>query len=370
MGVIGAYRKRKDETPMIKKGAVLILCAILILHLTACRSNPGPLSSQKAVDIMSPSQTAYDWPETPQEVYTLTVAVAIAKGTPSGQALLAIKEELEQRSNGAVTLDIFWESTLGGAPEIAESVTTGTVDIGLVSSAVISNYTHAIDVLSLPFIIENRQQFKAVLDNCFDEVTKGMDETIGIPLGLWEFGFRHLCTTEKEVLTVEDCARLTIRVMDGQVYKETFEALGCITSNIANSELTTAMQQGVVDGAEEPMATICNQQQYVFCDYVVMLGYNYSAGCPVLSAKTTERLPREVLDLLEQVFSEYRYYTIDEGERFEQKYINTCLENGMTVHYLSQEEMERFKETVMPVWEEYADLIGRDLIEQVVSLPY
>lgn len=118
------------------------------------------------------------------------------------------------------------------------------------------------------------------------------------------------------------------------------------------------------------MATICNQQQYVFCDYVVMLGYNYSAGCPVLSAKTTERLPREVLDLLEQVFSEYRYYTIDEGERFEQKYINTCLENGMTVHYLSQEEMERFKETVMPVWEEYADLIGRDLIEQVVSLPY
>ena len=83
---------------MIKKGAVLILCAILILHLTACRSDPGPLSSQKAVDIMSPSQTVYDWPETPQEVYTLTVAVAIAKGTPSGQALLAIKEELEQRT--------------------------------------------------------------------------------------------------------------------------------------------------------------------------------------------------------------------------------------------------------------------------------
>lgn len=370
MDNIDGRHMRGDELPMIKKGAALLVCAVLALHLTACGSGPEPLPPEKDVDILSPSQAAYDWPEDPEEIHSLTVAVAIAQNTPAGQALLTIKDELEQRSNGAVTLDIFWESTLGGAPEIAESIATGTVDIGLISSAVISNYTHAIDVLSLPFIIENRQQFKAVLDNCFDSVTAGMEETIGIPMGLWEFGFRHLCTVDQEVLTVEDCAGLTIRVMDGQVYKESFEALGCVTSNIANSELTTAMQQGVVDGAEEPMATLCNQQQYVFCDYVAMIGYNYSVGCPVLSTETAQRLPREVLDLLEQVFSEYRYYTIDEGERYEEEYVATCLENGMTVNYLPEEEMDRFREATMPVWEKYADMIGRDLIETVSSIPY
>lgn len=355
---------------MYKRGTAFILCAILILSLTACGGGPEVLPPDKAVDILAPSQTVYDWPENPEETYTLTVAVTIAKNTPAGQALLAIQDELAQRSNGAVTLDIFWESTLGGATEIAESLATGTLDIGLISSAVISNYTPAIDVLSLPFIIENREQFKAVLDNCFHDVTAGMEETIGVPLGLWEFGFRHLCTVEQEVLTVEDCAGLTIRVMDGQVYKESFEALGCITSNIANSELTTAMQQGVVDGAEEPMAMICNQQQYVFCDYVAMIGYNYSLGCPVLSTQTAQRLPREVLDLLEQVFGEYRYYTVDEGKRYEEEYVATCLENGMTVNYLPEEEMERFRAATLPVWEKYTDVIGRDLIEKVSSISY
>ena len=173
MDNIDGHHMRGDELPMIKKGAALLVCAVLALHLTACGSGPEPLPPEKDVDILSPSQAAYDWPEDPEEIHSLTVAVAIAQNTPAGQALLTIKDELEQRSNGAVTLDIFWESTLGGAPEIAESIATGTVDIGLISSAVISNYTHAIDVLSLPFIIENRQQFKAVLDNCFDSVYRG-----------------------------------------------------------------------------------------------------------------------------------------------------------------------------------------------------
>lgn len=361
----------------MKKLIALLLALVMCVGVLAgCSSgssenSQAPASEKPSADVADPSTApAEEWPENPSKVYSLSVGVTIAQNTPSGKALLAIKDELEKRSNGAVTLDIYWESTLGGASEIAEGVMTGSMDIGLVSSAIISNYTSAIDVLSLPFMIQNREHMKAVIDSCFDDITAGMEETIGIPLGIWEFGYRHLCTRDKEVKTLEDCAGLTIRVMDGQIYTATFNALGCIPTNVATSELVTALQQGMVDGVEEPFSMICGQQQYTFCKYVAMIGYNYSAGCPVMSAMTADSLPENVLALVEEVFHDYRYYTVDMGQGAEDDYIKTCEDAGMVINYLDAEELARFQEAVAPIWEEYADRIGSDLIEKVSTTAY
>ncbi len=352
------------------KLAALLLTLALALGLTACGSSkPAPSPSASEPASPAPTETV-QWPENPDKVYALTVGVTISQKTPSGQALLAIKDELEKRSNGAVTLDIYWESVMGGATEIAESVMTGTLDIALVSSAIISNYTPAIDVFSLPFIISEREQVKAVIDSYFDDVTAGMSDTIGIPLGIWEFGYRHLCTREKEVTKLEDCQGLNIRVMDGKIYTDTFNALGCIPQNIATSELVTALQQGVVDGVEEPFSMICGQQQYSFCKYVAMIGYNYSVGCPVLSSDTAAALPENVLALVKEVFHDYRYYTVDQGQTFENDYIALCKENGMTINYLEEAELARFQQAVSSIWDQYSDRIGAELIDKVANVAY
>ena len=358
----------------VKRAISLLVVLLFTVGLTACNSTKGqtsqpPVSEHSAMPTSSIAAEA-EWPETPEQVYALSVGVTIAQNTPSGQALLAIKDELESRSNGAVTLDIYWESTIGGATEIAESVMTGTLDIGLVSSAIISNYTPTIDVMSLPFIISNREQVKAIIDVCFDDVTAGMEDTIGIPLGIWEFGYRHLCTRDKEVKKLEDCQGLSIRVMDGQIYTATFNALGCIPQNIATSELVTALQQGVVDGVEEPFSMICGQQQYAFCKYVAMIGYNYSVGCPVMSTSTADRLPSQVVTLVKEVFHDYRYYTVEQGQGFEDDYIATCVENGMTINYLDDAELTRFQEAVASIWDEYADTIGAEVIDKVANISY
>lgn len=343
----------------------LLVCIAASLVLVSCGASPTGGSAHSAPPDAGGGSPI--WPAGPEEHYSLTVGVTVAPDTPCGQALLAIKEELEARSNGAVTLDIYWESTLGGASEIAESVMTGTMDIGVVSSAIISRYTPAIDVFSLPFIIADREHFKAVADQYFDGVTAGMEDTLGIPLALWEFGFLHLCTTEKEVRTPEDCAGLAIRVMDGQIYSETFHALGCIPSNLAASELVAALQQRVVDGAAEPLATLVNQQQYTVCESLTLLGYNYSIACPVMSNEAADALPSHVLGLVKEVFYEYRYYAVDLGQEYEDRYIDACRTNGMTVIELSEEELARFQEAVAPVVEQYADRIGRELIDKVSS---
>ena len=297
--------------------------------------------------------------------YVLRVATTIDKNTPSGQTLLAINEEIQERTNGQLKLDIFWQSTAGGTGEIAEGIRIGSVDIGLLSSAVISNYTTSIDVFSLPFIISDRDQFRTVIQEHYDDVTAGIRESLGVPLGIWENGYRHLCTKDRKVERVEDCRGLTIRVMDGQVYSETFKLLGCIPSNIATGEVVPALQQGTIDGAEEPIAMIANQQQYAFCKYVIMIGYNYSILCPVMSDHVNEKIPSELMDVLMDVFEEYRLYPTDLGEQYEKDCLQICEENGMEITYPTDEAMADFKEKVKPVWIKYEDTIGEDLIELV-----
>lgn len=373
-------RKEGIEMKNRRKMVALLLACAMTAGLCACGSKQDTTDKtdtsakeetvQNDADSEGGDADTSEWPENPDDVYELSVGVTIAQNTPSGEALLAIDEELRERSNGAVGLDIYWDSTLGGATELAEGVTTGTMDIALISSAVISNYTPSIDVLSLPFIINDRDQMKALIDNNFDEMTAGMDSTVGIPLGIWELGYRHLCTREKEVKTLEDCEGLTIRVMDGQVYTATFNALGCIPTNVATSELVTALQQGMVDGVEEPYSMIVGQQQYSFCKYVAMIGYNYSVACPVLSSITADTLPENVIALVEEVFNDYRFYTIDRGAEAEEEYIATCEDAGMTINYLDDDEMAKFRDAVAPIWEEYSDTIGKELIDTVANISY
>ena len=307
----------------------------------------------------------YVWPETPEKIYTLSVANTVAADTPCGLTLTKIDEVLRERSNGAVQLDIYWDGTLATVNEIGEGLATGTIDIGLVNSGVVSNYTPKIDVLSLPFIISGRDQMRAVTDQYFDEITEGIYETLGITLGLWEFGFRHLVTRDKEINTIEDMQGLNIRVLDGQLYAATFNALGCVPTSVPTTEIVTALQQGMLDGVEAPYTMIVAQQQYSFCKYLTLIGYNYSVGIPILSRDVAESLPEEVVDLIKDVFWEYRFYSRERWEEADEGYKQTCIDGGMIVKALSDEEMERFRDRVATVWEEYEDKIGKDLIEKV-----
>jgi len=337
----------------IKKIIPLLLTAVLLLSMTAFAETA--------------EEGAYEWPENPTETYELVTALTIAQDSPSGQALLAIDKQLREESNGAVGLDMFWESTLGSSIELGEAVSSGTVDIALITAAVISTYTSPIDVLSLPFIITNRDQAKTVVDLYFDDITEGIEETLGIPLGIWEFGYHHLFTRDKEVKTVEDMKGLTIRVMEGQLFASTFEALGAIPTNIALSELVTALQQGVVDGSELSLAAYVNQQQYTFCKYAALMGYNYSAGCPILSKDALDRYPQEVIDLVMKVFNDYKFFTIDSCAEYEERYLEKCKEEGVIITYFDEEEMDKFREAVQPVWDEYREKIGPELVDNVAN---
>lgn len=347
----------------MKRMTALLLALAMAFTLAACTgqetapSNPPADNTQGAQENTAPAA--------PGETYTLQVGTVVDENTCVGKTLVAINEELKERTDGRLELEFFWLSTLGGTTELCEGVSMGTVDIGILNSAVLSNYVQAIDILNYPYVFQSREQIQKAIDLYFDDITEGLDETLGIPLGIWELGWRELLNTKRTISTLEDFAGLTIRVQEGKTYYDTFNALGCIPTEVAVSELVTAMQQGVVDAHENPLATPVNQHHYEFAKHLTMTNHMWGNSLPVLSRTAAERLPEDLRSTLYEVFDEYRYYSLEVGVELEQQFLQTMIDNGVEVTYLSDEEMGRVIDATKATWGNY---YNQDLLNNIVAL--
>lgn len=354
----------------MKKMAALFLALVLVFSLVACSSSPtGGSTPVENTGSNGTDTSATNSPNSNNSdnstVYTLSVGTVVTDKTVTGKALEQIKATLYERSNGTIVLDIFYSSTLGGASELAEGLLLGTVDIGQVSAAVLSNYCPAIDILNLPYIFTDRAHAKAAIEMYGDEILEGVEETFGTPLGIFEQGWRHIMNTKRSITTLEDFKGLTVRVQEGQVYYDTYNALGCIPSTIAIGELVTALQQGVCDAEDTALATTVNQQHYEFCKYLTVTNHMFGTSVMILGNAAKEKLPEDKFNLLVEVFEEYKWLSMELGEEDDGALIQTLKDNGVEVSYLSPEETARIQEAVSSVWDSYSN---RELIDAIVDL--
>lgn len=356
----------------MKKLIAMLLCLAMMLGLASCGGPDDSTTPDDSAENTTASQTGNGsdssqdaFPENPTEVYTINLGTVTEVNTAIGQTCEKIKEELYERSNGAIVLDVFYSSTLGGTTELAEGLLLGTVDIAVLNAATLSNYCSNIDVLNLPYVFSNRENAIAAMDEYFDEITDGIDETLGTPLGIWELGWRQFCNTQHPVTKLEDFQGLTVRVQEGALYFDTFNALGCIPTNIAIGELVTAMQQGVCDAHENPLATVVNQRHYEFAKYLTMTNHIFGTSLPILSDAVRESLPESHLNLLLEVFDEYRWYSCEVGEELDNQFLATLEENGMEVAELSDSELTRIRDAVSGVWESYDN---QELLNNILAM--
>lgn len=357
---------------MKKKLLALLLALVMLLSMVACGSpTNAPASSSSSPGSSTPAtsddpvEDSPAIPENPTEVYTLSVGTVVAEKTAVALAYEKIKEELYNRSNGAIVLDIYYHSTLGGTNELAEGLMLGTIDIAQINSATLSNYCEAINVLSLPYVFSNREHAKAAMEKYYDEILDGVEESLGTPLGIYEQGWRQFMNTKHTVATLEDFQGLTVRVQEGQLYFDTFNALGCIPTVVAVAELVTAMQQGVCDAHENPLATPVNQRHYEFAKYLTMTNHIFGTSVAIMSDACKERLPEPYLSLVLDTFEEFKWYSLEVGAELDAEFLATLEENGVEITYFSEAEAARVREAVSGVWDSFED---KDLLNGILEM--
>ena len=343
------------------------LAAVTALSMTACGGGQAGGTTQAAA---AGTQAAVENTANPNAETTLSIGYTTAANADDPYHFTAtkFKEIVEEKSEGRIAVNLYASSQLGSEPEMWEGMQTGTCDMAVMTNAYVSSYVPANGALDLPFIFSDLAQAREIVDGDFGQsLIDNMDGTGVTCLAFSEGGFRQLCTKDKEIKAPSDLNGLKIRCMENQVHMDAFSALGMDPTPMAWSEVFTALQQGVIDGQENPIAVIYSNAVYEAQDYLAITNHVYSPSMILFSKPVFEGLDPAYQTALLEAAQEAAAYERSACEDSEAEQIAEMEAAGLEVTYPDTTE---FQAAMAPVYEKYADQFGQENIDAIVNFEY
>ena len=225
---------------------------------------------------------------------TLRLAGNFAADHSSSKAMEKLKTELKRLSNGSLDVDLFPAMQLGGAKENVDGVRAGTIFGTWVGAAFVSRLVPEIEALSVPFLFENREAAWRVVDGPVGELIDAKLAAKGFTaLGWMELGARHITNSKRPIKTLDDFKGLKVRMQPNETHLATFRALGANPIAMDVKELYSALQQGVVDGQENPYPIIQANRYFEVQKYITNTGHFFDFIVILANKKQVDALKPE-----------------------------------------------------------------------------
>ncbi|WP_102347436.1 TRAP transporter substrate-binding protein [Bacillus sp. Marseille-P3661] len=342
----------------MKKFLMLIMTAALLFVLAACGG--GDTGNNAGGD--AGGEGGGDAGETK----TIRAGIGLNDQHPQYIALLKFKEIVEEQTNGSIKVETYHSGQLGDDRTMTEALQLGTQEVTIPSTAPIANFLPAFSVFDFPFLFPNEQVADAVLDGPVGQKFLDMlPEQNLVGLAYWENGFRDLTNSVRPVATAADMKGLKIRTMENDLHLEAFRALGANPTPMAFTELFTALQQGTVDGQENPYATIYLQKFNEVQKYISDTHHIYSPFVFLMSKSFYDGLTPEQQEIVKNAAVEAGKYNREINREANDKYLADLQEAGMTYTAITPEARQEMVDLVQPTIDKYAEQIGADLVKEV-----
>lgn len=298
----------------------------------------------------------------------LTVSHVLAPTNPYQYGFERMAEIVSERTNGEIKFNIFPSASLAEEEQSIEGLQMGTIDITTISAAPLTAFVKEFMACDLPFIFSSSQEAFDFYDGEIGDLLLEKTEKIGL-IGLcwWENGFRNLTNNVRPIVTPADLKGLKIRTMYSPVHMASIKALGASVTPISFGELYSAMQQGVIDGQENPVSNIEQNKFYEVQKYLTLSRHFHDPSPTFISAKTWAKLTEEQRQIIKEASIEARDYMRQLGVDQEEELIENLKKEGMQVTVLTPEQINAFKEATKDVWKEFVDEIGKDFMDKFLN---
>ncbi|MCC5900996.1 MAG: TRAP transporter substrate-binding protein [Halomonas sp.] len=306
--------------------------------------------------------------------HTLRMGIGLSENSPQFLSSRYFGEILEQRTDGRIKVNVFPNSQLGDDVQMMEMLQTGTLDMTYPSSSATTGYVQALSVFDLPFLLPSRDAAIAVMQSDVAQQMLDAFEGTGLKaLTFSENGYRQLSNSSRPVESPEDVAGLgvrglSVRTMENPVHLDVWEALGANPTPMAFGELFSAMEQGVVDGQENPWSTILTSNFNEVQDYGTETRHVYTPFIMMLSERTWNRMAPEYQELVLEAARQSAEYEIQLSAEYDDWSRDQLEERGMQITRLDDEQLAAFQEAVQPVYDKWAPRIGEDLIAEIQQI--
>lgn len=278
----------------------------------------------------------------------------------------AFKEELEAALPGRVEVALFPNRQLGDDKEILEGLQFGTIDLGVITNAVVANLEPTYQLVDLPFLFGNAEQAHEVLDGPVgQELAANLQSKGVVSLGAAEGGFRNMINNTRPVRTPKDVVGVKYRTMQNPVFIEMFSSLGGSPVPMAWGEVFTAMQQGTVDGLEIPTSVVNSNNFAEVTRYLSFTRHTYSAIHLLMSERNLERLPEDVQQAVLAAGKAAITTQRMSVAAAESDVVKALTDAGMQINDI--EDVGAFRAEVGPVYERFEASIGSDLMKRALD---
>lgn len=328
----------------------LVAMATLLLRVPA----PGPLVG-----------TAAAQPKT----YKVIMANVLNPGDPTVDAMTDFKKEVEDKSGGRIKVELYPSAQLGSQEEVVEMIKSGAAQIHIASPQYPAKYLPELQVITLPYLFGSPEAFDRALDGSVGaEFSRLLEEKTEFKiLAFEEFGLKNVFNRRRPVNTLEDLKGLKLRVINAPVTIKTFEALGASPVGMPINEVYTAIQTGVLDGAEQPLNVIRSGKFYEVAKYASLTGHFYEIALAYANKSFINGLPSD----LKQIVTDAAQNMAKKERQVARTNAKTAREfltsKGMVLNDVAPAELAKMKAAVRPVYDWAKQQWGEPLVTRVLQ---
>ncbi|MEO8331260.1 MAG: TRAP transporter substrate-binding protein [Gallionella sp.] len=291
----------------------------------------------------------------------------VAPDTPKGRAAEKFKQLAEEKTKGQVKVEIYPNSQLYKDREELEALQLGSVQMLAPSMAKFGPMgAREFELFDLPFIFPDSTVLHRVMDGEIGKKLFAKIDTKGLTgLAFWDNGFKQM-SSNRAMHSTADFKGLKMRIQSSKVLDAQMKALGAIPQVMAFSEVYSALQQGVVDGTENPVSNFYTQKMHEVQKHMTISNHGYLGYAVVVNKKFWDGLPADVRNGLTAAMKEATVFERDIAQKENDDALQKVRDAKTTeVYALTENEREAWRKALMPVHAEFESIIGKDLIQGV-----
>jgi tripartite ATP-independent transporter DctP family solute receptor len=279
-----------------------------------------------------------------------------------GRAVKLFAEQVEKASGGKMRVRAIGAAALGPDTQMQNALIGGAQEMMVGSTATLVGITKEMALWDTPFLFNNAKEADALLDGPLGEKVKAKLQEKGlVGLVYWENGFRNLTNSKRPIQKMEDLAGIKLRVMQNNVFLDSFKSLGTNAVPMAFSELFGALETGTVDGQENPYNTILSSKFYEVQKYLTVTNHVYSPWIVLVSKKWWDGLSKDEQKVLMDAAKASREFERKDTREEASKAVAALKEKGMQVNELSPAEAARMRNSLTRVYASIGASVGMDL---------
>ncbi|NIS78978.1 MAG: DctP family TRAP transporter solute-binding subunit [Anaerolineales bacterium] len=285
--------------------------------------------------------------------YSLKFANPISKDHSWGRAAEEFKRLVAEATNGQVEIQVFHSGSLGKIREALEMTKVGTVDFVLSGSGHVTGHVPELGITVLPYLWKDEETMFQALDGPFGQYLNEKLSAKGFEVvGWWDNGFRHVSNNAKPIMKPADIKGLKIRCLPAKVHVAFFKALGAAPTPMGWTELFQALQQGVVDGQENPPAMVYFGKLYEVQKYYSLTSHVNEPGNVLMSKVTLEKLPKDLQVAVKVAAQKATIWQRAENKRDNEEFLKKLDDAGLKTNKVPAETIAEFRKVAQSVYPE------------------